>query len=174
MQQSMTFPEANKQWEHQWSRILRDWGVPKPVRSQLNGLDSEALLRWMNSLQSKAEVEAAKATGDGYWECRVHWRDLRIIELQEARNSLSVEQYEQKGHKMMKKSTAGCVAPLPYPPLRSKLPLNAGIVRVSPPPPVKELDLSEYSIEKLGSEKRLVDYTPPASPSDVSFTVSEN
>lgn len=182
MQQAMTFPEADKQWEHQWVRITRDWGSPKPARAMMNGLDSEGLLKWMNSLQSKGELESAKATGDGYWECRVHWRDLRIIELQEARNSLSVEQFEQRGHKLQRRPLAGSVAPLPYPPLRSKLPLNAGIVRASPPPPVKELDLSEFSIsqeedeegKKQGSEKPLVDYTPPPSPSDVSFTVSLN
>lgn len=167
-----TFADADTQWESQWQRIMRDWGDPKPARSQMNGTEPDGFLRWINSLTQKGEQEAAKATGDGYWECRVHWREVRISHLQQAKQELEQEMYVQKGHKLQKRSTVGsAVRPL-YPTLRSSLPLNKSIVRASPPPPPKELDLSLYSIDESqerGKDEKLD--SPPPSPSDLSFSV---
>ncbi len=172
-----TFAGADTKWESQWQRILRDWNDPKPTRSTLNGNDADGFLRWINSLTLKADSEAAKATGDGYWECRVHWREVRIAHLQQAKQELEAEAYQQKGHKLVRKSIAGsAVRPL-YPTLKSSLPLNKGIVRVSPPTPPRAPEHSPYSrflddeSQERGKEEKLVDYTPPPSPSDISFTV---
>lgn len=163
-----TNPEADKKWPQQWQRIVGDWGNPKPTRSQMNGNASEGFLRWMNCLTNKAEAEAVNASGDGYWECRVHWREVRISHLKEAKEELEAGMNREKGHKMVKKGTVGsAVRPL-YPSLKSSLPLNKGIVRASPPtPPPVEHDLSQYSIDREDEE------TPPPSPSDVTFSVKE-
>lgn len=168
-----TFADADTQWESQWQRITRDWGEPKPERKAMNGTDPDGFLRWINSLTKKGEEEAAKATGDGYWECRVHWREVRVSHLQEAKVELEQEMYRQKGHKLQRRPLAGSVVRPIYPTLRSTLPLNAGIVRASPPvPPLPIRDLSAYLIDESEArgEKEEKEPTPPPSPSDISFS----
>lgn len=176
--QFYTYADADKKWESQWTRIMRDWGHPKPERKAMNGTEPDGFLRWINSLTQKAEAEVAKATGDGYWECRVHWREVRISHLQQTKQELEEEMYKQKGHKMVKKGTVGSAVHPIYPTLRSTLPLNKGIVRAFPPtPPPPIHDLSVYSIDESEArgddeEKEKKKLSPPASPSDTHFSIN--
>lgn len=171
-----TFPEANKKWPEKWTLIVTGagkhdgWGDPKPTRSQMNGLNSEGFLRWMNSLLAKGEGDAAKASGDGFWECRVHWRELRIEALRQAKEELEQEQYREKNHKMSRVTVGSAVRPLYPVPFKSALPLNKSIVRASPPgspPPPPLKDLTPYLIDESEAKEQ----SPPPSPSDKVFEV---
>ena len=95
--------------------------------------------------------------------------------LRAAKEELELEQYQQKGHKMVKKGTVGsAVRPL-YPTLKSSLPLNKSIVRASPPTPPQEVAHTPPSpYEKfLIDESEATHLTPPGSPSDVTFSVKD-
>ncbi len=168
-----TFDAADEKWPDQWQRVIADWGAPKPAHSKMCGNDAAGFLKWMNILTEKGEQEAQKAMGDGYWECRVHWREVRVSHLQQAKADLEAEPYEQKGHKLVRKPTAGSAVRTLYPTLKSSLPLNKSIVRASPPTPPAEVVPTPPSPYERWEKEELEhkDMTPPPSPSDTTFSL---
>ena len=165
-----TEPQAPEKWKRQWERVLKDWGAPKPCRSQMNGMRPEDFLLWMNNLLGKMGLEKEKATGDGYWECRCHWREERILALTRAKEGLEKEQLhdQAKGGKLTK-SSAGIhrMSPVRCAPLVTR-PYNA---KEAPRTQAARLEEEQSTMTPADLSAYLI--TPPPSPSDLAFTVKE-
>lgn len=66
-----SFPDCIEQWPDQWRRLVDKQGEPTPIRALKNGKSAEELEGWADNCNGKVAYYLGRATGDGFWECKV-------------------------------------------------------------------------------------------------------
>lgn len=126
-----SFPDAREQWPEQWERLVSAQGEPIPKRTSKNGKNSEELEKWADNCTSKVAYYLGRASGDGFWECKVNWFEVRALSLREDAAVLRKEVAPVRQRDF--RTSPYSVSDRP-----SILRVSGAIRPLSPPPPPKD------------------------------------
>lgn len=76
----------------EYASLLAVWGAPIPKKDQLDGQTSAQLRNWMRAVQRREEYCYGQRNGDGYWECRAQWYQMRATSLEACARDLEKEE----------------------------------------------------------------------------------
>lgn len=78
-----SYPNCEEEFPEQWNRLVNSQGDPVPKRASKNGKTAEELETWADNCVPKISYYMGKASGDGFWESKVHWFEQRVASLRE-------------------------------------------------------------------------------------------